>query len=225
MSAAQRGYLRTAGYYGRFAGGSGSASREYKFLDTAFADTGVSVTGDIMNNGTFCVVPQGAGESERVGRKIVIKKVMFRGRVTLGSAQAGTVGDAVEATQIRVILYLDKQCNGAAATAAQILGPGTVSIDSFNELVNKGRFTILKDKIVDLNRLCMVHNGTNYDGGEVIRKVFFSKKCNIPIEYEGATGAITEIRSNNIGMMAVAWDASSSPVLLNGLVRIRYSDN
>lgn len=218
------GATRSVGYYGRMSATGG----EQKFLDVAISDLSLSNTGDIMNGGTLVVIPQGAGESERVGRKVTIRKFMFRGQLSLLAYTGTAAAEAALSNRARVIFYLDKQCNGAAATAGDILGPGTVSIDSFNELVNKGRFLILKDKMVTMTPPAIAWNGTAISRPAVTKQLFFSKKCNIPIEYDaGGTGGITEIRSNNIGCLAISGPtatATGNVVSLIGTCRFRYTD-
>jgi len=215
------GVTRSIGYYGRFTGPSG----ELKFLDSAVSETPIGINGTVLGAGSLNLIAQGAGESQRVGRKVTLTKVMFRGiGFMAGDTTGGTAAESVSSNQMRIILYWDKQCNGAVATAGGILGPGTVTIDSFNELVAKDRFRILKDKIIDFNRTTSVHDGTDFVPGSVTRKVFFSKNCNIPIEFEGATGALTEIRSNNLSFLLVSRNATS-PLTFTGTCRIRYSDH
>jgi len=216
------GATRSVGYYGRMS----NTGTEQKFLDVQIADASVGATGDIQNSGTLLVIASGAGESQRVGRKVTIRKMMVRGEATLNEYDGATAADASAANRVRIIFYLDKQCNGAAATAGDILGPGTVNVNSFNELVNKGRFTILKDKIITLNPMALAKDGTNYVRPRVNKSFFFAKKCNIPIEYDtGGTGAITEIRSNNIGCLLVADSAVAGfPCTVTALVRFRYTD-
>jgi len=50
------------------------------------------------------------------------------------------------------------------------------------------------------------------------------KKCNIPIEYSGTTGAITEIRSNNIFLLASSDGQADDLVTMVGNCRVRFSD-
>jgi len=213
------GYTRTAGYYGRLSG----PGSEQKFLDVAISDVSISTAGDIQNADTLVVIPQGAGESERVGRKVTLKKFMFRGAVFHIGATAVTAAQAINANRVRVIFYVDKQCNGATAAATDILA--SAAIESFNNLANRDRFMILKDKIYSFNRDSISHNGTNYDAPAAEVKIFMSKKCNIPLEYSGATGGITEIKSNNVGCLLIAQgNGTGNVTACIGTCRFRYTD-
>jgi len=208
-------------FYGRVAG----SDAERKFLDVTIADNSISAGGDIQNSGTLVVIPQGAGESERVGRKVIIRKMMFRGDITLNE-YAGTVeADASAANRVRVIFYLDKQCNGAAAVTADILAVATPVSNGFNNLTNRDRFVILKDKFIDLNPMALAKATTNFVRPRVNKSMFFAKSCDIPVEYSGTAGTIGEIRSNNIGCLLLADSAAAGfPCTVTGTVRFRYTD-
>lgn len=207
----RRGYTRTAGYYGRFQP-SGS---EKKFFDTTDTVT-VSTSSEIVPS--LNLVPQDDTESGRIGRKITIKNIHLNG---IFEHKATT--DAGTATQGRIILYQDKQCNGTAAASTDILQSATPL--SYRNLSESSRFNILWDKKFTLNTL--VHDGSAF--GSVIRQFKKSIKCNIPIEFDASatTGAITTIRSNNIGILFVdthtTGGAASDSYLFQA--RIRYTDN
>lgn len=197
-----RGYTRTGGFYGRF-----SQDGELKFLDTSIAISPVPATGDI-NPTTFLVVPQDDTQSGRNGRKIVVKSIHLKMIALLGQ---GTVS----AECLRYIVYLDRQCNGAAAGVTDILS--VANFDSFNNLANTSRFTILCDKFIELNS----QTGIVGAFGEYVAFINWNKKVNIPIEYDSsaATGALTTIRSNNIGLLTIS---TSGDIAVDGRCRVRY---
>ena len=201
------GRTRTSGFYGRYQ----PKGTEHKFLDTSFAQATVPTAG-LISYPSVNFVPQGAGESERVGRKVVLRNLLLRYVVVLNNTTtAGSTEDVV-----RTIVFLDKQCNGQAATVTDILA--TANHLSFNNLANKGRFSILCDQSTDINS-----NGAIAAGfGEKVETRSKYLRLNHPIEFSGATGAITEIRSNNIGILIISKGANS---LWNATVRIRYSDS
>lgn len=203
---ARAGTTRLAGYYGRYP----PVGSENKFKDFDTAVTPVATTGDIVLN-SICTIAQGTNESERIGRKATITKVLWRYSVKL--ATTATIADSSDI--VRVILYVDKQCNGAAAAVTDILD--AAQFDSFLKLENSGRFRILMDKFHTVS----AQAGIAGNIGEVI--VFRTKFCdvNLPIEYSSTTGAIAEIRSNNIGILAIS---KSAHCVFDGKLRIRYSD-
>jgi hypothetical protein len=200
------GRTRTAGFYGRYQPMGG----EQKFLDTTYAQTGQVSSGTITYP-SVNLIAQGAGESERIGRKVTLKSLLLRYVCVLNNTTSpGSTEDVV-----RVIVFLDKQCNGQAATVTDILE--TANHLSFNNLANKNRFSILCDQSSDLNS-----NGAIAAGfGEVVHTRSKYLRLNHAVEFSGATGAITEIRSNNIGILVITKGNNS---LWNATVRIRYSD-
>ena len=207
--------MRVAGFYGRYQPQGG----ERKFLDTLKAETTIAATGTIMDD-SLNHIAQGADESERVGRKCTIRSLHIRGYVLHDS---GT--NLAQTTDIaRIIVYLDKQCNGAAATPANILEDvtGTNGVVSFRSLQESGRFKILMDRtIVPASTAGAGDTGTGGGFGESYKPFQFHKRCFVPVEFSGATGAIAEIRSNNIGIMAISQDGTAK---LRYTARIRYSD-
>lgn len=207
-----RGYARIGGNYGRYTRGG-----EMKFKDTTISISG-NTSGALGTS--FNLVAQGDTEQERNGRKITVKKVHFRGQVDFNATSTITQDSA------RIIFYLDKQANGAVATVAGIL-QGTPNALSFNNLSNSSRFVILKDYYIpfDTPNFAFVPSTDAFVGGTNTVKISFNKKCNIPIEFDASatTGAITTIRSNNIGCMMITDEASTC--VLVGVARIRFSDN
>ncbi len=187
---------------------------ELKFHDLDIDDPTVSATGTIAQ--VTCVdIDQGITESNRIGRKVRVKMINWRMTVRLipGSAPANT------SDTCRVILYLDKQANGATAGVTDILE--SADYQSFNNLANKGRFRTLMDKTWDLQAMSGAFDGTNDQFGENIINDSLYKKVNIPIEYSGATGAITELTSNNIGVLTIS---SEGICAFASKMRVRYVD-
>lgn len=210
----QRGFVRTGGNYGRYnpGGGTGARFQELKFLDLTVDDAVIATGGTIASN-TVNIIAQGTTQSERIGRKVIIKKILWKLSLELpnsGSISAGT-------DTVRIILYQDLQCNGAAAVVTDILQ--SADVHSFRALDNSHRFRILMDKTQAINASYGAGNGTANDTGNVIRFWKFYKACAIPIEYSSTTGALTEIRSNNIGVLTIS---EKGLVGLSSFMRLRF---
>ncbi len=214
VSTRRKGYGRTSGYYGRF--GPTSNAPELKFFDVAIDDAVVAATAAIAIDS--CVkIAQGTTENTRIGRKCTVKSINWHFTVQL----AGGVATTTSSDVVRVLLYLDKQCNGATATNANILEDIT-DFQSFNNLANKNRFRTLMDRTYALNASAGGGNTGSATYGEFVIQDAFYKKCNIPIEYDSTAGAITEIRSNNIGVLLISQGNTSA---FTSQMRIRFSDN
>lgn len=195
-------------------------SLEKKFLDTTLATTSITGAGIIVNN-TLVGMVQGVTQSTRIGRKITVKNILLRGHVT----KPQTTVLSLTEDWVRVIVYQDTQTNGAAATVAGILQ--TADEKSYQNLENVQRYNILKDWYVHINSQNVLVDTT---GAAYIvpvassQKIKLNKKCTIPIYYNtGNNGDVTDITSNNIGVMAISQNASLS--FMEATVRIRYTDD
>ncbi len=209
----QRGFVRTSGYYGRYSG----SHPEMKFHDVTIDDVIVAATMNVQ--AALLTIPEGNGESERIGRKITIKKIGWRYECRIPTtATAANTSDT-----IRVMMVLDKQANGALAANTDLLEND--DYQSFNNLANSQRFRILMDRSYSMHCPSGSGRGTTdtLSYGEDILSAQWHKKCNIPIEYDNSatSGVITSIRSNNIFIIV------GSKSGLGGFasqVRIRYTD-
>ncbi len=210
ISRAQRGIVRTAGFYGRYGRGG-----ELKFHDVDLDDAIIATGGTITD--TINIIPQGVTEKTRVGRRCTIKKIQWRYDVTLPQTSVPTE----TADTVRVIMYLDKQCNGAAATALMILE--TDDFQSFNNLANTSRFTILMDRVHNMNSPSGAWDGAADNFGKDKQSYTFFKTCNIKLEYDdtAATGVLTTIRSNNLGVLILGGSGYAG---ISSKIRLRFSD-
>lgn len=211
------GMMRTGGYT-RY-----TRPGELKFFDTDHTVSTVVPTGTITDS-TLNAMVAGTGESQRVGRCIYVKGVYIKGSIRLGSN--AVLADS--SNRCRIIMYIDKQANGAAATAADILDAtgASVSIDSFRNLENASRFRILSDKIVHI-QASVGGNGTTDAIGEVLRTFRIAKTFRNPLKIEFNAvggGTVADVTSNNIGMLMVTAETSATPIQTLYRARLRYTD-
>lgn len=207
------GRVVTSGNYGRYAG----KNSELKYHDTTINQT-YDATMEILGTSTATsinLIPQSSGETDRIGRKCCIKSIYVKG-YWYSSATNQT-------DMFRMQLIQDTQANGAYPSTSLIYQ--TESLVGFLNLANSSRFKVLKEW-----RQAMNVNGitTNFDSntrvyGQVVRPFSFFKKVNIPLEFSGATGAITEIRSNNLFFVGQSLADDITNVVMN--VRVKFSDN
>ncbi len=163
------------------------------------------------------LIAQGVTESERVGRKCTIKSISWNWEIDLPEKVAQATPPAPEF--YRIIMYLDKQCNGATATVLGILE--AADYQSFNNLANSSRFVTLCDKRLVMNYTAAIGITASSDWPQQLRSGFFYKRCNIPLEFDSTTGAITEIRSNNIGVLLITRGGLGG---FASKIRLRFSD-
>lgn len=193
------------------------APLEKKFIDVSSNLGAVSPAGTIDPAvGTFLAIAQGTTENDRIGNKINITNINVHFTVSMDDQGTG----AMVNLNMRYILYIDKQCNGAAATPGLILAAiaGGVNIASFREMDNLERFIILKDKWIhfNVNSANALHT---LQGSS--RWYSCGKKVNIPVSYSGVTGVIAELRSYNICSLLISDVATMN---YTALTRIKYTD-
>ncbi len=176
---------------------------EKKFFDGSKGNTSISATGTITDD-SLNEIAQGDGESNRDGRKIIIKSVHVKGLVKADAATTPTT----TGNRIRIIMYLDKQANGATATVADLLEDA--DINGFRNLSNSGRFTFWYDRSMDLNNIAGSYDGAGDQFGEMHKGFKINKSCDIPVQFNSTAGAITELTSNNIGMCMIDEEGNST---------------
>ncbi len=203
---------RTGGFYGRYAVGGGELKFHDVDLDDAVIASGGTVTASIN------LIAQGVTEKTRVGRKCTIRSINWRFNISLPERDA--IADPEPAETVRVIMFQDKQCNGAAAPILQI--SEVQNYQTFNNLANAGRFRTLVDRTYDMNAPALASDGAGVVSQTEwnVNGTFF-KKCNIPLEFDNTTGAITELRSNNIGVLLYSRSGIAS---FESKIRLRFSD-
>lgn len=208
------GFTRRVGYYGRMSGQGGT---EWKFFDTDFTEGPIGINGTLLSS--MNLIPQGVNESERNGRKCTIKSIQWRWEIRLGTQN--NVSNPPVADTIRMIMYVDRQTNGTAAVPTDILD--TDDYQSFRNLQNMTRFHIILDKLVVLNYQTLTESGMgNFNASEIHKDGILYKTCNIPIEFLGSTGGITELATNNIGILLLSRNGLAGNI--NSTLRVRFSD-
>ncbi len=203
----------------RFTGRKAVFNGELKFHDLDIDDAVVATGGTIAEDSVLTIV-QGTTESQRIGRKVQVHQINWRFKIAIPATQ--TPGDTADI--VRVILYQDKQTNGAAAGVLDIVE--TADYQSFNNLANKSRFRTLMDRTYAIQSIGGAGNDAGESGinfGEGILEDTLFKKVNIGIEYDNSatTGAITTMRSSNIGVLLLGFSGLAG---FSSKMRIRYSD-
>ncbi len=213
------GRTRRVGFYGRYAGGQ---TTELKFHDVDVNQVAANLSGGVIlpNTGptSFSLnnIAQAVGESNRIGRKCTIKSISWKGQLLLVQIAGAGLGAG---ETIRMMLILDKQCNGTNATVTGVLE--TADWNSFNNLVNKGRFRTLYEQTFTMSHLAAAGDGAANDSAQFNQGFTFFKNCDIPIEFNNTTGALAEIRSNNLFVLMISRNVGLT-VVLDSKVRLRF---
>lgn len=216
MNSRQKGYMRRGGYYGRY--NNRSANSELKFLDQVIVAATITTAG-IRSAVTPLFIPEGSGQSGRIGRKIVIKKFMMRINIDLLISTTENLHD-----NVRLFLVLDKQANGAHAAITDVLQTANNS-SSFLNLENSHRFKVLWNRTFSMNVQAAGGNGTAIETVRNTKKLVCNLNMHVPIIYDATftDGRISTIRSNNIMLFAIS-EQGNCQIGADSLLRVRYSE-
>ncbi len=193
---------------------AGVGAPELKFFDLDIDDATIAVGGNIAQASCNLIV-QGVDENERIGRKCLVKQINWRFHISLQAQTLKTLTSDI----VRVILYLDKQANGATAAVTDIVESS--DYQTFNNLANKSRFRTLMDRTYTIVSHAGAGDGTTNDFGEDVLTDTLFKKCNISLEFSAGTADILNVRSNNIGVLLLS---QSGLAEFNSKMRLRFSD-
>ena len=181
--------------------------QESKFYDSS-DNTAVPQAGDI--GPSLCLVTQGTGDSERLGRKIFPQSIGLKGSLTFAPAAGTVYGD-----NVRVILYIDHQSNGALPAVTDILQ--AANYNQWRNLDNSARFTILHDKVYNVFARVGATNTWVYPFN-----VWKRLPKGMVINFDASAGAVTDLTSANIGVLSIAQQAGLTT--LDYVSRLRYTD-
>ncbi len=224
----RNGGLRRSAAFGRarsaLAVTAAPGAGELKFHDIAVDDATIAQGAVIQNGGSVCLIGQAITESTRIGRKCTIKSINWHYEVNM--LERDSVASPPNTDVVRVMMYLDRQANGATAVNTDLLedaGTASLAYQSFNNLSNKNRFRILHDQMFDMNYQVGMGDGATSEVLEQARSGSFYSKCNIPVEFSGTANpsVIGELSSNNIGVMLVSKSGTAGFV---SKLRLRFSD-
>jgi len=193
----------------------GASSAEVKFKDTTKAQTALANAGTIFND-TLLGMIEGNTDSTRIGNRITVKSVMLRGDARLPSTAASTDTSQI----VRIIVYLDRQANGATAAVADILA--SADYRSFNNLDNSDRFRTLAEETIDLTLSGATPSGAAYTYGETKKSFFMKAKLNLDVKFKGNAGTVADLASSNIGVLVIS--ETDGLGTLGYIARVRYTD-
>lgn len=169
------------------------------------------------------LIAQGTGVNQMLGSKVYIKRISVRFEIYMTSGGDAAIQNVFNDRNARVMLVLDKQCNGAAAVISQILSSN--NFNSFMNIENSKRFIILKEWMINPPAQDIGFNGTAYYHGISSACKKWSKSCNYLVDFAAQAGGsrtISEVRSNNILLLGIS---DTAPFSFRGRIRIRYADN
>lgn len=200
---------RTGGFYGQWNRPRG-VGEELKTIDTGIVGvTPITTAGSVaLING----VATGTDYTNRIGRKIMIKSIYVR-FATLPNTVTAPLGDIQ-----RIMLIYDKQTNGAAPAVTDILN--TASYLDVNNLNNRDRFVVLKDKTINCWPAAYAAGAVTAGNPNTMSFKFY-KKCNLEQIFSGTGSTVGSIASGGIFLLFISAAATYN---LAYSARVRFSD-
>lgn len=151
---------------------------------------------------------QGSGATNRIGRRITMRSIQLRGRIQVAATTTG-------ASPVRLIIFYDRQANGTAPTATDLLNADTIS--DFNNLSNNRRFVIVAEQI----RSCIGTAGP--------QSIYFNmyKRIKLITEFNtGNAGTVGDIQTGSLYCLAYASAGIQvASLACNVQTRVRFTDN
>jgi len=190
------------------------AKPELKVFDTANSFS-FDATGEIPSTGQLCLVTTGDTLNDRDGAVIQVKSLQLRG---FCSFQPGA--GATAATSVYLYVVQDRQANGAAAAITDVLTSSNMAT-ALGNVPNQYRFKILKRIVITLVSPAGVTTAYNSMVYPVEEYIKFYKP--IEIRYKASTGAVTDLTSNNIFLLAGTDGGSDDTVGYAGTARLRFT--
>jgi len=214
---------------------AGKAAFEKKFMDTAsslFADTSSNIIQD-----SFQQIVQGNTPITRIGNKITVTNINIHGYVSAGKVN-NVAATTDECPMFRIIVGIDKQCNGLGVTAlTDVINTAfgynggaapTHNAFGFRNMYNLDRFVILKDKMIASR--CAGIGSASTAKLDVVIPFKFSWKGLLPVHYKAntaTTGALTDVASNNLFILVISDkvdSAGNSNSSVQLVTRVKYID-
>lgn len=215
----QQASKRTKVPFKRFPGTQAKAAaklarQELKAFDTTLAFNFDS-TGEVPATGQLSLVQTGDAFNNRDGAVIQVKSIQARGTVTFVPGAAATA-----TTTVYMYIVQDRQANGAACAVTDVLTSSNLGV-ALGNVPNQYRFKILKRVVFNFTSpagVSAAYNNASLPFDEYI-------KFPVPIEmrYTASTGAITDVASNNIFLLAGSDGNSDDSCALQGTARLRFT--
>jgi len=177
---------------------------EFKSVDGTYSPGANTATAVQLLNG----IARGDEINERTGREVVLRSIEIKGYCQ------STLETGLD-QEHRVMLVYDRQTNGAALTAAQVLA--AVSVNSPRNLENRRRFKIMFD------RTFYIAAATK----QGCRRTFkFYRHLRHPVEFNaGDAGTVADITTGSLYFIVIGSQANDGT---DGVVvytsRVRYQD-
>lgn len=173
---------------------------EYKLKDK-------TMTGAVSTSSTIyrlTEIAQGDTESSRDGMRLTIKGLRWKGNVVADTSAENTI--------IRMIVFLDRQTDGATPADTDLLEDADTA--GLPNRDNRNRFWIMSDKLYSLT------TGSRTAFAFDWYKRF---KKGITVHYKGSGSAVTDAKENQVFMLLISNQGTYTPYVTSR-ARMVYTD-
>jgi len=201
------------------------------FLNVEEKNTDQVDSGDFAGGGikTYLLngISQGDTGNTRDGDQVKVMKTY--GKIMLSNTD-------IDASHFfRIMLVVDRQADGTVPTVSELLDVGNSEPDmiAHNNMDNKFRFRVLKDKLVKLNPSGSTTTGDSRAIVSYFHNFIKNRKSKLkrnPMKeglktrYSGTGNTAADIASNSLWLFVIA-DGASAEFALDHVGRTRYVDN
>lgn len=180
-------------------------------------DDGINIISDaiwVWDPLTTASIRNGTTSNTRIGSRITITRVSFRGYYRLDDAH--TIG---EPEIVRVALFVDHMNTGANPVYSTWFQEN--SIWSHRSIIVPPRGSILHDEVFELHATIAAAAGAT----NPLHYVQFTIPCNIEVNFSADTGQVTDNRGNVLFLGVCSFNyAGASEGRLIGNLRVAYRD-
>lgn len=207
---------------------------ELKGMDTSISFTEIpETTNDNTYSTVLNLVQTGTGSWNRVGKRIHPKSLRIKGNVIWESVPTASGGDS-HGNVLRMVIVYDKQPSGnAIPNFDDIFGHtdqgGTETATFYDSIKydNTDRFSVVRDKFIDLNLYAVSSVGTTKLSSYAYYCDEYIKLSSQPSVYSGQSVPMT-ISDVSTGayyiFMRVLRNEADSRTDFDGIARLRYTD-
>lgn len=215
---------------------------ETKSVDTAAQTVNLLAAGAVTANNLNAPV-NGAALYQRIGNRITMKSIQIRGVIAPSGANAAAVTEQI----CRIIVFYDRQTNGAAPAVADVLlnvdAAGTLVTSAFSgvNMNNRDRFYVLMDMqvllpAIGINGATAASTETigidiNGNAGDANQGQYninrFIKLKGLEAQFKASAGGVGDCAAGGIFLLAITnIDANATAAWqLSFVARTRYTDN
>jgi len=199
-------------YIQRTPGGQITAENRYfdtERTSTAIAQSAVSWAGSELDPNTSAMLclfapTQGDDIANRQSRRIFVKKIRISGVLIVPPQTAQAAADPEQ--NIRIIVYKDKQTNGAQSQGEDLIesGAGSDAVHMYQNLKNLGRFEVLYDKYFVMSQRYLTGLTGAYVQSGQTKNFKISLKPNCVVNYNALNGGtVADVIDNSFHLIAL----------------------